>query len=582
MINVSKLLLVCFLSFNTFANAQANDHTPCWCDSLNHSITKTKYMLIERYGMESLNASSIYSTSGNRNMLTKRLFRAITQKKKFHIGIFGGSMSLPIYNGNSWSHNVSRWMNSILSCQDCLKHDRFYNLTSSGCKYEIVPHNFFNDCLEKESSFGEKASTFCFDNSEFVNDSDIHNHSYLAYRDLSSTCYDGKHCNIFTGSGKYSTLALLGKGDSSTASNMWNVQNLVNDKNPFDMAFWDFGVNDFGNANFHVGFPHGFFDQLLVHNKHLAAIGVVYWQDSLKLMHENCESNIAGNTSVDVFSVLLPSFDYPILKHTFQPEGRFRDLSLVTMSLPHFCASAKCQIHDILHQSSKHPTANGISIFSDLIIWQLLRPFESILQTHCTAHAHASARTHSQPHHKTTHHTIDDSNTDTRLASVSHFQHWSTDAHLPASQLTFRNYDSFSEVFVNRLKSNTSVLRWPIAASLTLQTPILKKPPSIEKVSMLCAPSYQRDGRNTFILRDTNTSNAIPLAMTNWVELDIISLIRSNCAGWNRAYNPGKPFRFDDRYHFLPTSYRQCPSGSGPFMDTCEAPKWSESAGDVV
>jgi len=121
--------------------------TPCWCSALIKYVDESTKLLEDRYNETILKASCIilyglsmciaylntvfffifysvldvYTTSGKFNKLERRLLKSLNQNNTpFRIGVIGGSYSLQnSFSGNSWSFNITRFLNKILSVGTC-------------------------------------------------------------------------------------------------------------------------------------------------------------------------------------------------------------------------------------------------------------------------------------------------------------------------------------------------------------------------------------------------------------------------------------------------------------------------------
>ena len=126
--------------------------SPCWCSALIKYVDESTKLLEDRYNETILKASCIilyvfsmyisylnivcrfclsfvldvYTTSGKFNKLERRLLKSLNQNNNnnaplpFRIGVIGGSYSLQnSFSGNSWSFNITRFLNKILSVGTC-------------------------------------------------------------------------------------------------------------------------------------------------------------------------------------------------------------------------------------------------------------------------------------------------------------------------------------------------------------------------------------------------------------------------------------------------------------------------------
>lgn len=170
----------------------------CWCDDLRNKIEYSRKLLVDRYGLNNLESSTVFATSGSQFELENRLFKTLEYRKVFRIGIKGGSFSLPeIDYGNAWSFNVTRWLNFVLSSSECNdgKND-FRNELYGNCFNDL--YTTFTECRLPQME--SRKAVFCSKNNAKSES------SYVKHRLLDTICDNSilphRHCLVFGGSGK--------------------------------------------------------------------------------------------------------------------------------------------------------------------------------------------------------------------------------------------------------------------------------------------------------------------------------------------------------------------------------------------
>lgn len=516
--------------------------TPCWCDYLNENILESKNRLLSRYDEDSLNSAYTYASSGLLNSLENRLLQSLENKNVFNAGILGGSYSLPI-QGNSYAFNVTRWLNMMLSASECNENAVSIQKLSSTvqCHSEYDRIGYVDGCAMNRVSL--ESATFC----STFSDPEIEK-SYLNISSLNRICDNNnvsvlescgentklcqsqlnRRCDVFGGSGKYATLQLASKGGTNSCYGKWRIYSFL-ETFPLDLLIWDYSSNDL-YGNFHECLFNGFLEQMLHEYPNIAGVVIVYWKGK-----ENYK-NECLKTGKFTWTNQVATIDYPLLKEFFDPmSGKFRNVTLLTMSLPQFCQKANCTITDFINGNTDHPNEHGISSFSDLLIWQLLKLFGNIYNDKCLNNS--------------------------KLNST-----WTIDLQ-PNDILTEVAVQSFSRK-IPALKINQHIQPWNVVGTFQLYSPVIREPLSSDIIAISCFPTNtvvkQETGLNVFDLRDTTS-----LSEPKWVSLDIVTLLNSNCSGWNHK---GKRnlLRPDDEHYYSPEVTSDC-------NVHCNKPKWNVS-----
>ena len=373
-----------------FYSPRWKEDAPCWCSPLHKQIKESIDLLVNRYGRKHLKASIQYSTSGIENNLERRLVRSLNGdgKDPFRIAILGGSYSLPnMYNGNAWSFNVTRWLNTVLSTSTCDKK-RILPVSdpNARCKNKthFLPSERYKNC-PLSTSIVRDGAVFC---SKFTENPETERARHPNAKPLDDICDasmpPARMCNVYGGSGEFATMVMGSKGGTTTNTAVWTIDSVYNN-DMVDLMIWDYGMNDMATIPFHKEFVSGFFEKVVYTYPDISTIAAAYWIDESTCLQEQCTSK---NGSV-VWTNDLPTLDYPVLKHKFNVEsGKFRNHSLISMSLAAFCASAQCAPNDILGANTNHPSDGGTSIMGDLFIWQLIHAFKRILRRECNKGEH--------------------------------------------------------------------------------------------------------------------------------------------------------------------------------------------------
>lgn len=561
------------------------DH--CWCKDLIDNIEYSRNKLIDRYGYENLERLTVFASSGKLNILETRLYQALQHNKTFHIGIKGGSYSLPEKNrGNAWSFNVTRWLNAILSAREChndksinLRNLVTQNIKEGVCSNDYDITNQFYKCkLMNETSL---QSLFCFKFVDYENEL-----SYIKHRPINLICDNSlppiRECLVFRGSGKYATMEMSSKGGSNSFDATWSIHNASPRK--LDLILLDYSVNDYAGLHQHKCLFEGLFEQTILQSQtNIAGFGIVYWFDQLMPLFYNCVENYQKAIN---FTNNLATFDYPLLKSIFDPtsDGKFSNLTLLTMSLGSFCDgstyNAFCSPNEFVNLTNLHPSEMGMSVFGDLFIYQLLKPFDYIISKYCKAYNQFVSQLL-----RSGHIWVDDSHINNTLKAN------------PFSKKDGSIYNAYNDNAIKLYQLNQRVLpSWRVVTSLIFTSPQIKGPIPQDMFSILCVPSLAfpvNDTASNFSVYfgESNRSLITNLNMFDvnykldlnnrlddyFIQVDIILLMNNKCAGWNHI-GERLMYRPDDDHEFSPTITVDCPSGSTPFKQPCVKPiSWLQS-----
>jgi hypothetical protein len=208
---------------------------PCWCEPLQKSIEESTRLLVERYGKIHLEASSLFATSGMTHSLKKRLYRSLEHKIPFRLISFGGSFALPCagltVNGvpskGSYVHNITRWLNSVLSSSECRVHDHPLPGLKGKCS-GVKEESDIGTCKQEFSQFSLKPSLFCSNNDSLGSEyHSIENRSRPIARVCDNTHNilpkDRRPCTLYKGSGPYATVTAAAQGGTTTNSAQWTM-----------------------------------------------------------------------------------------------------------------------------------------------------------------------------------------------------------------------------------------------------------------------------------------------------------------------------------------------------------------------
>jgi hypothetical protein len=588
----------------------------CWCDGLSEIINYSKMRLISKYGEEKLDASPTYATSGMLNKLTRRLHKALNGKHIFRMGLYGDSMTLPIYTSNAWFYNVSRWMNAVLSSSSCsLGHKAPVDLINQPwCNYEKLT-DASSDCADINiSSYTSLPSSFCaaYNLRDMGNTVPLpHHNSHSSSKPLNATCDNitppTRRCSVYEGSGKYLISSLSAKGGTSTCDVITMLPVKLDPKDMYDMIFWDFGTNDYQDVSDRAScFSSHFVQHVLHHHKNLAAMGVVYWADSMQNFYDNCFKD-----PKHYYEKNLAEIHYTTLKHLFNPHnGNFRNISLLTMSLSQFCSVAGCYPMDFYNPPTAHASDNGISMFADLIIWHLIKPFQQLINTYCKNSSSSLSANNREMNDRNIN---SDASTELHdlLLSPTHYHHhgntgnihstfmlnvmnyesletignlsqpWIIDSHMHPEKdlLNAMDIETWSKINSTITTINTDNIEWTVIAALAFETPTLAMPHSINDLAILCAPSVYVSTKdsdnldrhyNVFAMDDAHLDDPL-----RWIEFDIMYLRLAKCAGYHHMGTLRHIQRFDDFHYYSAASSMDCPHGGFATSSLpCPMPSW--------
>jgi hypothetical protein len=284
---------------------------------LNHIISSslmlphhTNTTLVERYGQETLSASAMYSTSGRVNKLERRILKSITDKTPFRIAILGGSYSLPTEDKNTYSFNVTRWMNAMLSSTTCRASDVIPLVHKDlVCRPLINDElNSFEKCPHNDKLF-KTGPVFCGNFSNVEVETSFH---LKKHRDeiCDETMAHNKNrpCSVYGGSGPYATLMMGSKGGTGTSEGFLSIDTLTGEK--FDLLIWDYGRNDVASMILHSPVVNGgFFEKAALLSPETAGFLSVYWFDGNAYFRMRYIPYIYFNYPIDKPFLVLLRFD---------------------------------------------------------------------------------------------------------------------------------------------------------------------------------------------------------------------------------------------------------------------------------
>ena len=346
-----------------------------------------------------------------------------------------------------------------------------------------------------------------------------------------NTVLPKRPCTIFGGSGKYATLNMASKGGTVTLDGVRSIATVSDE--PLDILIWDYGTNDVASGMdiYHNPIVQSFFQQVIRKYPTINTVAMVYWQDDTDDMAEQCKSN--GHTT---WSNDLCTADFPFIKRTFDPiKGSLRNISFISTSLPQFCRAANCTLNDILQANSGHPKDSGISLFSDLFIWQLLHYFKKLLSNQCNKDMRDEMHIHN-----------------TNYTTEEGKNVWVVDAHIPLLPYSSKfkgDIQKFSEqlphLLSNPSKSYTTV------ATLIMYSPQIASPLPVNQFAYLCTPGK--------VFEPFASAKAQPV----WTPVNVVSIMKAGCAGWmNSGFRD--EMRADDNHMYIPASTTSCPAAGWP------------------
>jgi hypothetical protein len=441
---------------------------------------------------------------------------------------------------------VTRFLNFALSSSQCSKDhdDSFFVPKSAVAECATTPPTiswaYCPDTMHL-SPFAILPSLFCAPFDENTTTTlRYHPDSQPLGNICDNTVTPFRPCTIYEGSGSYATIIHGAKGGASTQQFLTTMQLVLNPKEDVDFVFWDHSLNDYTQPETAANIiKDEYFDNVLNILPQLAGIGMVFWPERA-VPCEN-ETHFLDDS---------PHALLPVMRHLFDRDGRFANISFISSSLAPVCNKLGCKVVDYISPYTAHPNDGGTAFFADMVIWQFMRYFEAILHDSCASvhHATSTAHVHSE---------------------------WVTD-HINDPKYTFDNmkFQVTHEAMVKSIAidKNKAIAAGrdvhtnshKIVASFCMFSPVVAPPPPIGMLSFMCVRRKENVKDNALnVIAVVNTS--VPVS---WSELHIINLRQRRCAGWihlgQRTSN-----RADDEHGFSPTASESCKEGGGPFMDHC-------------
>jgi hypothetical protein len=563
-----KLLWVLVWTWSLVAFS-ADPDPPCWCEALHKRVHLSRRLLIEKYGQTVLEEVCTFSTSGRGHPLSQRLFESLQQRKPFRIGSLGGSFACPVGDGNTWTANVTRWLNDVLSVSTC-EPGAHSLLDSKYCMHDPVvkPSPPLTGCAEP--AWRKQPPLFCAPYNRHVTMGVLTaNFSVGAFnehlqkeamslhptgRSLDRACLNSvpvqRVCNVYQGSGKYCTIIHGSKGGKKSTRNHLEMPITLDQNEPLDLVIWDHSVNDRGVLSQAAPYLRsGFVDDLLEYFPSLAGLAMVYWPPTSKIFNPKLQ----WDTSMELLHL-------PMLKEMFGHGGRFHHVSLLTISLSNFlnAGNATCA-EDFLSPTNKHPSPSGNAMFADLLIWQLLHPLHEVLTKHCSS----------------------------RQVITGHHRHraWHLDNMRPEKCLLddesgFKRMNGSlygTPAAPAPLKSSKSL---HVHAALLFITPLTGRLFPTSELAIMCIHGDMSPAVSWGAAVDHGVFVPFNKSHTNpeWVEMDANALFAKGCAGWQHA-GVRLSNRFDDEFLFSPAATAKCPGGGAPFTPACTRlnyPGWTQ------
>lgn len=343
---------------------------------------------------------------------------------------------------------------------------------------------------------------------------------------------------------------------TDTCDGKWSIHNLSHQQ--LDLLLWDYSNNDYPNNRHHCLFD-GFFEQSLLAQPNLAAFGLVFGVENLDPMIENCNSN---NSFHPKYTNDLATLDSPLLKQIFDPRipGKFSNLTLLTMSIGSFCDpllnNAFCSPNEFLNSYNLHTSDQGMSIFSDLFIYQLLKPFDNILSSYCQKDESSKL--------------FEDSTTQNERNNMGmSSKYWYLDANLQYREKEIISASSpikkYFDLINDLINTNKYILpRWKIIASLLMSSPQIVGPLHKSHFSIICFPpdrqTKMETSMNVFNITD-KFAMTVENVETYFIVADIVQMMIAGCAGWN-IFGDRYINRPDDNHDYTLTATPECTSGN--------------------
>ena len=294
----------------------------------------------------------------------------------------------------------------------------------------------------------------------------------------------------------------------------------------------------------------------------VAGISVVYWK-AKEHNAEKCPTDMST-----VWSNQLAAIDYDMLYEYFNGHnGTYRNITLLTMSLPQYCQVAQCIPMDIIDPSSDHPHDQGNAIFADLLIWQLLRLFENIYGAQCTLPPSSLPYESMSGMEGGGNHISSSSSSSLSLSSSDTFHPWMIE-NRPMEPITHPNILNYIKK-IPRIRHD-SRFKWKVTKVFTFHTPVIREPLPVDQLAVACLPTpfewKQKTNRNVFDL-----SSNLPLGDPLWVPLDVLMAINHNCSGWiHRGLH--SEFRTDDTHGYSAEMTTDCYDD-----EMCSKPQWNST-----
>lgn len=178
---------------------------------------------------------------------------------------------------------------------------------------------------------------------------------------------------------------------------------------------------------------------------------------------------------------------------------------------------------------------------ADLVIWQLLKFFKSILRSECrNENTLLSFR-----------------NVTDSTIYTPWILNWS---HTPVTFSSGNNatYFAYSQR-IPHLLADDSIAKYSVVAAFMLYSPWIARPLNTGTLAILC----NRPTGNSSLFSVNSPLRAT--SNDDWLPLNIVALMRAGCAGWKHAGNRDHN-RIDDEHMYVPTATDECPTGSVPSL----------------
>lgn len=551
--------------------------TPCWCSSLNRKVKFSTKKLQDRYGRNNNLDTATFASSGKYNGLVQRLYNHLMNKTPFRIALVGGSYIIPdLFDSSTWIANFTRWVNVMLSSSTC---DPKTEIKLSQNESNCAGFPTLEVCKNKTilSSTGHGFPVFCqpFDTVQ---------NSYLLHptnKPYFEICDDAHYivarpCSVYIGSGKYATISNAAKGGRTTFYSESLINRILNPNEQLDYLFWDHSVNDVGNGNQnHQSFAMRFFEELFKYHKNIVGVGIVYWPDGWRDEHEN---RTACNTFINTMPNGLATLHYPYLKRYFDPyTGRYKNISVLTMSAAQFCRKNGCNKFDFIHQDTAHPHSIGNSRFADLVIWQFLHVFKNVVKKYCSSSSGSGSSSSSSSGSGNIESSTSTSTTESRKEKGDEVA-WLV--HRKGNANGSYNFD-YQELLRQPMPETSRPLTFPgkfnianitILGTLAMATPVIGNPLPVSEFAILCAPgipAFVTNAHLKIVFHDEQINGKNTNKPLRWVPADITTIFNESCAGWINK-DDRNPQRHDAEHAYQPSAIRGC-------HDDCPVASWAGS-----